>query len=161
MMAGKEHRVKMAEYAVSDSADDTLITIGLGSCVGIALYDSKTKIGGLVHIMLPENKKGLTPAKYADTGIPLTIEEMEKKGAKRKRIIAKIAGGAQMFSTSGSDSGLNVGTRNVKKVKEVLNEININMIGEDVGKNYGRTMKFYLEDGKVLITSHKVDDNIL
>ena len=150
----------MAEFAIS-SAPDVLITIGLGSCVGIALYDKRSKIGGLLHIMLPTNKKDLKPAKYADTGIPHMIEEMEKKGAKKRRMVAKIAGGAQMFSMGGDNSGLKVGERNVIKVKDILKEKNIDIIGEDVGKNYGRTMKFYTEDGKVLITSHRQDDNIL
>ena len=159
-MSSKEYRVKMAEYAVSTSPD-VLITIGLGSCVGIALYDSFKKIGGLVHIMLPEKKKGLKPAKYADTGIPHIIEEMEKLGAKRRRMVAKIAGGAQMFSMSGKDSGLKVGERNIKKVKEILENENINLAGADVGENYGRTMKFYTDDGRVLITSHRKDDNLL
>ena len=159
-MAKNEHRVKMAEFAIS-SAPDVLITIGLGSCVGIALYDKRSKIGGLLHIMLPTNKKDLKPAKYADTGIPHMIEEMEKKGAKKRRMVAKIAGGAQMFSMGGDNSGLKVGERNVIKVKDILKEKNIDIIGEDVGKNYGRTMKFYTEDGKVLITSHRQDDNIL
>jgi len=159
-VAKNEHRVKMAEFAIS-SAPDVLITIGLGSCVGIALYDKRSKIGGLLHIMLPTNKKDLKPAKYADTGIPHMIEEMEKKGAKKRRMVAKIAGGAQMFSMGGDNSGLKVGERNVIKVKDILKEKNIDIIGEDVGKNYGRTMKFYTEDGKVLITSHRQDDNIL
>lgn len=150
----------MAEYAIS-SSPDVLITIGLGSCVGIALYDKRTKIGGLVHIMLPQNKKNLKPAKYADTGIPYMIEKMEKQGAKKRRMVAKIAGGAQMFSMGGEDSGLKVGERNIIKVKDVLKEENIDIIGEDVGKNYGRTMKFYTDSGKVLITSHRKDDNIL
>ena len=150
----------MAEFAIS-SAPGVLITIGLGSCVGIALYDKRSKIGGLLHIMLPTNKKDLKPAKYADTGIPHMIEEMEKKGAKKRRMVAKIAGGAQMFSMGGDNSGLKVGERNVIKVKDILKEKNIDIIGEDVGKNYGRTMKFYTEDGKVLITSHRQDDNIL
>ncbi|MFW5855870.1 MAG: chemotaxis protein CheD [Bacillota bacterium] len=159
-MSVDEIRVKMAEYAIMASPG-LLVTIGLGSCVGIALYDSRSKIGGLIHIMLPENKKKLKPAKYADTGIPLMISEMVKKGASKNRLIAKIAGGAQMFSMSGGDSSLNVGERNVNKVKEVLAGYNIKIAGEDVGKNYGRTMKFYTEDGKVLITSHHSEDNIL
>lgn len=159
-MNGKKFRVKMAEYAISTSPD-VLTTIGLGSCVGVAIYDSFKKIGGLVHIMLPENTKGLKPAKYADTGIPYIIEEMEKVGARKRRMKAKIAGGAQMFSMSGKDSGLRVGARNVKKVKEILKKEKIDLVGEDVGKNYGRTMKFFTKDGKVLITSHKTEDNLL
>ncbi len=153
-------RVKMAEYNVGNNPT-TLITIGLGSCVGIALYDKVNKIGGMVHIMLPENKKDLTPAKYADTGIPLLISEMEKIGARSNNIVAKIAGGAQMFSMGESNSTMRVGERNVIKVKEVLKEERIKLIGEDVGRNYGRTMEFYIKNGDVLIRSHKTDNRFL
>lgn len=153
-------KVKMAEYGVVE-APDQLITIGLGSCVGITLYDKYKKVGGMVHIMLPENRKGLKPAKYADTGIPLLIEEMEKLGAKKNHLKAKIAGGAKMFSVTSKDSTLNVGQRNVIKVKEVLKDLGIRILGEDTGANYGRTMKFFTDDGRVLITSHKTDDKEL
>ena len=153
-------RVRMAEYKILTSSE-LLVTVGLGSCVGIALYDRKKKLGELIHIMLPENKKGLKPAKYADTGIPLVIKKMVKKGAKKQRLVAKIAGGAQMFSIKGENSSLQVGKRNIKKVRKILKNLKIDIAGEDVGKNYGRTMKFYTSDGKVLITSHKSEDNFL
>jgi len=159
-MTDSSIKVKMAEYGVAESPDQ-LVTIGLGSCVGITLYDKYKKIGGMVHIMLPENRKGLKPAKYADTGIPLLIEELEKLGAKKNHMIAKIAGGAKMFSVTSKDSSLNVGERNVIKVKEVLKDLGIRIIGEDTGANYGRTMKFFTDNGSVLITSHKTDDKEL
>ncbi|MFW5873133.1 MAG: chemotaxis protein CheD [Bacillota bacterium] len=159
-MTERSVKVKMAEYGVVE-APDQLITIGLGSCVGITLYDKYKKIGGMVHIMLPENRKGLKPAKYADTGIPLLIEEMKKLGAKKNHMKAKIAGGAKMFSVTSKDSSLNVGERNVIKVKEVLKDLEISILGQDTGANYGRTMKFFTDDGRVLITSHKTDDKEL
>ena len=159
-MTDRSVKVKMAEYGVVE-APDQLITIGLGSCVGITLYDKYNKVGGMVHIMLPENRKGLKPAKYADTGIPLLIEEMEKLGAKKSYLKAKIAGGAKMFSVTSKDSSLNVGERNVLKVKEVLKDLGISILGEDTGANYGRTMKFFTDDGRVMITSHKTDDKEL
>lgn len=159
-MTDSSIKVKMAEYGVVESPDQ-LITIGLGSCVGIALYDKYKKIGGMVHIMLPENRKGLKPAKYADTGIPLLIEEMEKLGAKKNHMKAKIAGGAKMFSVTSKDSSLNVGERNVIKVKQILKDLGIRILGEDTGANYGRTMKFFTDNGRVLITSHKTDDKEL
>ena len=159
-MTDRSVKVKMAEYGVVE-APDQLITIGLGSCVGITLYDKYNKVGGMVHIMLPENRKGLKPAKYADTGIPLLIEEMENLGAKTNYLKAKIAGGAKMFSVSSKDSTLNVGERNVIKVKEVLKDLGIRILGEDTGANYGRTMKFFTDDGRVIITSHKTDDKEL
>ncbi len=149
-------KIRMAEYGVAE-APQQLVTIGLGSCVGITLYDAANKIGGMIHIMLPENKKGLKPAKYADTGLPLLVEKMSNKGARKSRLQAKIAGGAAMFSVS-DNSSLNVGERNVSKVKEVLQEIGVKLKGEDVGENYGRTMKFFTDSGKVLVTSHKRED---
>ncbi len=149
-------KVRMAEYGLAESPRQ-LVTIGLGSCVGITLYDSRKKLGGMVHIMLPENKKGLKPAKYADTGLPLLVDELKDRGARTSRLEAKIAGGAAMFSIS-ENSSLNVGERNVKKVKSVLSDMGIDIAGEDIGENYGRTMKFFTESGKVLVTSHKRED---
>ena len=159
-MTDRSVKVKMAEYGVVE-APDQLITIGLGSCVGVTLYDKYKKIGGMVHIMLPENRKGLKPAKYADTGIPLLIEEMKNLGARKKHLKAKIAGGAKMFTVTSKDSSLNVGERNVIKVKEILKDLGISLLGEDTGANYGRTMKFFTDDGRVIITSHKTDDKEL
>ena len=144
-------RVRMAEYHIG-RAPEQLITIGLGSCIGIALYDSLNKLGGLVHIMLPENKKGLCPAKYADSGIYLLIDEMLKAGASRRKLVAKIAGGAHMFSSAGELS---------IQVERVLQEEKIQLLAKDVGEDYGRTMEFYTEDGRVLIRSYKKGKKIL
>ena len=152
-------RVKMAEYFIGRSPDQ-LITIGLGSCIGIALYDSLRKIGGLLHIMLPENKKGLRPAKYADSGIRVLLAEMIREGASRRKVVAKIAGGAHMFSSAGELS-IQIGQRNVEAVQRVLKEENIRLIAKDVGEDYGRTMEFYTEDGRVLIRSYKKGQKIL
>ncbi|HHU91709.1 MAG TPA: chemotaxis protein CheD [Halanaerobiaceae bacterium] len=154
-------RVKMAEYHVGASPD-ILVTIGLGSCVGIALYDEISKIGGLIHIMLPHNndENNLKPAKYADTGIPLLIEKMVEAGANRENIIAKIAGGAHMFSSS-PDMVIQIGKRNIEAVYQILEENNIPIVGEDLGKDYGRTMEFYTEDGRVKIRSYRAGDKFL
>ena len=152
----KETRVRMAELYIG-KAPEIIITVGLGSCVGIAIYDPKTKIGGLIHIMLPENKKGMKKAKYADTGIPLMLKKMEKLGARRSKFIAKIAGGAHMFNIDSDNSNIKIGERNIKKVKKILKKNNIKIKGEDTGKNYGRTLKFFTENGKVMISSYKTD----
>ncbi|SDL60657.1 chemotaxis protein CheD [Halarsenatibacter silvermanii] len=155
-MDGENIKVRMAEYGIG-SSPDKIVTIGLGSCLGITLFDPRKKLGGMVHIMLPENKKNLKPAKYADTGLPLLVEEMEKKGASRRRFEAKIAGGASMFSVS-ENSSLDVGRRNIKKVESVLDDLNIDILGKDVGENFGRTMEFYTSTGEVIITSHQRDE---
>lgn len=154
-------RVKMAEYHVGRSPD-ILVTIGLGSCVGIALYDDINKIGGLIHIMLPKSNGGenIKPAKYADTGIPLLIEKMVEAGARRENMTAKLAGGAHMFSSSG-DMVIQIGKKNIEAVYRILEEYNIPIIGEDLGKDYGRTMEFYTEDGRVKIRSYKKGEKFI
>ncbi|NLM26729.1 MAG: chemotaxis protein CheD [Clostridiaceae bacterium] len=131
-----------------------LATLGLGSCVGIALYDIKIKTIGLAHIMLPwshQAKNNANRAKFADTGILLLLEKMSEAGASLKNIVAKLAGGAQMFSFSGNSDMIRIGQRNVEATKEVLQQLRIPVISEDTGGNYGRTIEFYSEDGRLMI----------
>lgn len=135
---------------------DILATFALGSCVGICLYDTKRKIGGLSHILLPDSggqKPLQMPYRFADTAIPLLLKRMEAMGADRRFIKAKIAGGAQMFSAIGSASLSDIGKRNVKAVREALFKLGIPIIAEDTGKNFGRTLFFYTEDGSMKIKS--------
>ena len=136
-------KVGMADLNICREPD-CLTTIGLGSCVGVALYDSVTKITGLAHIMLPSSKEiknNSNIAKFADTGIAETLRLMEEAGAKRGRITAKIAGGACMFAFAmQSNDALNVGEKNVRSVKKVLEEFKIPILADDTGLNYGRTI---------------------
>lgn len=127
-------------------------TLGLGSCVGIALRDPTTKVGGLAHIMLPDStaisNSKQNVAKFADTGIEELVRQMEALGAKRNRIVAKIAGGATMFQFQGrASSAMQVGDRNVEATKKKLGELKIPILAEDTGANYGRTVIFYPETG--------------
>lgn len=128
---------------------DVLVTYALGSCVGICLLDSTAKVGGLSHIMLPDSTAGVNgaaaPMRFADTAIPLLIREMEKLGASRGRLRAKIAGGATMFAIA--NDKFNIGDRNVVKVKEMLAKERIPILAEDTGADYGRTLFFYPETG--------------
>lgn len=128
---------------------DVLVTYALGSCVGICLLDSTAKVGGLSHIMLPDSTAGVNgasaPMRFADTAIPLLIREMEKLGASRGRLRAKIAGGATMFAIA--NDKFNIGDRNVAKVKEMLAKERIPILAEDTGADYGRTLFFYPETG--------------
>ena len=148
--------VKMADHAVGDE-NTVLVTLGLGSCIGIALYDKFSKVGGLVHIMLPENPGSKKNVKYADTGIPFLIEELNNLGAKKRRLTAKIVGGAGMFKSESGDSVMQIGKRNIIAVKETLKDLDIKIIGSDVGKDYGRSMYFYLDDGRVEVKSFSKD----
>lgn len=138
-------------------APSRIITLGLGSCVGVTLFDPATKVGGLVHVMLPDStqfKNKSNPAKYADTGIPLLLEMLLKMGARRYSLQAKLAGGAQMFNFSDkAGSTLNIGMRNVEMAKKVLKELGIKIFGEDTGGNYGRTMILDTNTGEVIIRS--------
>ncbi len=130
-------------------APDILVTYALGSCVGICLLDSTARVGGLSHIMLPDSTAGVNgasaPMRFADTAIPLLIKEMEKLGASRGRLRAKIAGGATMFAIA--NDKFNIGDRNVAKVKAMLASERIPILAEDTGADYGRTLFFYPETG--------------
>ncbi|SEF76979.1 chemotaxis protein CheD [Lachnospira multipara] len=133
---------------------EVLTTLGLGSCVGVALYDPVTKVSGLLHCMLPDSKQfknASNVAKYADTGLVELVNQMEKLGANKTRLVAKIAGGAQMFSTNTNNENLKVGQRNVMAVKMKLSEMRIKLLAEDTGLNFGRTVEFYSETGKYKI----------
>ena len=149
--------VGISDYKTSKSPD-TLVTYALGSCVGIALYDSGSHIGGLSHIMLPSSAlkaNGIIDdrMKYADTAIPDLISELERLGAKRSSLRAKIIGGANMFNTTGTSFVDTIGERNIEAVRQVLAQLDIPLVAEDVGANYGRTVYFLLEDGKVKVQS--------
>lgn len=144
-------KVGMADLKTCVSPNG-VTTLGLGSCVGIALRDPVNKIGGLAHIMLPDStaikNSQQNIAKFADTGIEELVRQMEKLGARRSRIVAKIAGGATMFAFQGSGSTVGqVGDRNVEAVKAKLKELKIPILAEDTGANYGRTVIFYPENG--------------
>lgn len=142
-------RVGMADYKVG-RAPASLISYGLGSCVGVTLYDSSMKVGGLLHIMLPDSTQARSnenPAKFADTGIPLMLKEIIALGAVRSRVVAKIAGGSQMFKFANATDIMRVGERNSQAVKVVLKELNIRIIADDTGGNYGRTVELQLDTG--------------
>ncbi len=143
-------KVGMADLKTCVSPNG-ITTLGLGSCVGIAICDPVTKIGGLAHIMLPNSKamKGVQQnvAKFADTGIVELVQQMEKLGAKRARMVSKIAGGATMFNFQSTSSLGQVGDRNVEATKAMLQQLKIPILAEDTGQNFGRTVIFYPATG--------------
>lgn len=152
---GEMIKVGMADLKAC-KAPHALTTLGLGSCVGVCLYDPVTKVSGMAHVMLPDSKQitreNSNPMKFADTGIDMLIKQMISLGADKKRLKAKIAGGAQMFAFNGASSSIGrVGDRNVEAVKVKLKELGIPILAEDTGANYGRTIEFYSEDAKLRI----------
>jgi len=148
-----EIQVGIAEYKVARQPD-RLITLGLGSCVGIALYDPVARVGGLLHVMLPDSRQfsnASKPAKFADLGIPLLVQEIARWGGRPANLQAKIAGGAQMFTGMSGKFMLNIGERNVAMTRQILNELGIRILAEDVGGTRGRTMILDTATGQVLI----------
>ena len=134
---------------------DVLVTYALGSCVGICLYDRTAKIAGLSHIMLPTSKGAVNPQpmRFADTAIEILVKKMVAAGASKVRLTAKIAGGARMFSTFSDSSLYNIGDRNLAAVKEELARLRIPLLADDTGKDYGRTVFFYSENGNMCVKS--------
>ncbi len=148
-------KVAMADFKIA-KAPDSLTTLGLGSCIGLTLYDPVTKIGGLVHYMLPDStklKNNSNIAKFGDTGIQALYDEIIKAGANSRRLVAKIAGGARMFAISNSSAIGNVGDRNTEMAKQMLRKLNIPLKAEDTGLNYGRTVILDCETGDYTIKS--------
>ena len=133
---------------------ENLSTLGLGSCVGIALYDSTNKIAGLAHAMLPDStliKNNSNTAKFVDTSIEVLISKMKALGARQSYIKAKLAGGAQMFAFNSTNENMRIGDRNVEATLKILKDLNIPIISKDVGLHYGRTIELYTEDGRLVI----------
>lgn len=157
-------RVKVADYAVR-RGNDIIATIGLGSCVAIALYDRESRTGALAHILLPSmamSRETSNPAKFPETIVPIMLTEMRTLGmASNAKVVAKIAGGASMFGQLVNGTGINVGERNILATREALAKARVEIIGEDTGLDYGRSVYFHLTDGRVEVRSLKKGDRVL
>ncbi len=148
--------IGIGEWAVEKNPA-ILVTLGLGSCVGVCIRDPIAKVGGMVHVMLPASngRPGNTPGKYADTGIDLVVEELLKMGAQKGKLEAKIAGGASMFQ-----SAMDIGAKNVEAVKLALSKYGIKLLAEDTGGNKARSIEYDIETGKLFIRKVKTGDNV-
>lgn len=145
-----EIKVGMADMNVC-SGSDSITTLGLGSCVGVVLWDPTTKICGMVHVMLPDSttiRNNTNTAKFADSGIEELLKRVIAKGAKRQSLVAKIAGGAKMFTVQNKSDLISIGDRNVEASIMKLKQLNIPLRAQDTGDNYGRTVTFYPENGQ-------------
>lgn len=147
-----ELRVGISDYKIAEQSQ-SLITVGLGSCVGIALYDPKTKIGGLSHIMLPDStafREVNKIEKFADLAIPHMVSEINKR-TNNNPLVAKIAGGASMFEFSKDLPHGSIGDRNIIAVEEVLKQLGIPLLANHTGGKMGRTMMIDLATFTVTI----------
>jgi len=142
--------IGIGEYYIGSSA---MMTIGLGSCIGLTIYDRDLHIGAMVHIMLPDSSGRIDrPGKYADTAIPLLLNKLTERGSQRTSLVVKMAGGACMFEYFGNN--LNIGERNAERVRAVLAENHLRISAEEVGGKSGRTVAFYPDEkGKVTVRS--------
>ncbi len=145
--------IGIADYIVVHNPA-ILVTIGLGSCVGISIRDPVARFGSLAHILLPsitESKHKENPLKFADSAIDIVVDMLIKKGCVKSRLEAKIAGGASMFTIG--NTTMNIGERNVLAVKQKLKEMNIPLLASDTGSNYGRTIEFNIATGIMSVKS--------
>lgn len=147
----KKFVIGIAELAVAP-ASNYLVTIGLGSCVATVIWDKRRKIGGMIHTILPSigempPSRTEPKTKFADSGIPILIEKIIRKGGRRRDLVAKIAGGSQMFAIS----SMMIGKKNVKSAKKTLMLEKIPLIAEDVFGTQGRTIIFDTSTGIMIV----------
>ncbi len=147
--------VGLGEVKISQDPAEVLTCLGLGSCVGVCLYDPVAKVAGMAHIVLPssDGKPEKTGGKYADTGVPLLLEMMLKRGAIKSRVIVKIAGGAQISKARGMGDAFKIGERHVEAVEAAFDANFMRIISSDTGGHHGRTLRFYLDTGITMVTT--------
>lgn len=145
--------VGLGEFLISKDPQDVLIAFGLGSCLGVGMYDPVARIGGLIHVVLPEHKAGNDPnhAKFVDTGIPMLLKKLTDEGAVPSRIILKMAGGANMLVSPGLSGTFDIGTRNITMAHQVIEKLNLKLNREEVGGQVGRTVRLYIADGRMTV----------
>jgi len=146
------HQIGMAQLLVI-KGPGVIRSSGLGSCIGIVLFDPFNRVGGMAHAMLPKHRPGRDDnrAKYVDTAIDAMLADMEALGCSRANIVAKLAGGAQMFPDYDKDSSQLIGSKNVCAAEEYLQQTGIPILAKDVGGNSGRTLEFDCQDGSLFI----------
>ena len=145
-----ETMVRMGELAISDTPGDVLVSLGLGSCIGLALVDKRAGVAGLGHIVLPETSGSPKPEamnKFADHAVPALVDGMVERGASRVFMQAALVGGASMFAAA----GLEVGQRNAVAVRELVAARRLNVVAEAVGGSRGRTVKVDVASGTVSV----------
>ena len=140
---------------ISARPDDVLITYALGSCLGIAVYDPVARVGGLLHVMLPvstvnPSKAAENPLMFVDTGVPELFKACYKAGAKKERMVLKVAGGASLQNNESTDQ-FQIGKRNFLMLRKLLWKNNVLIKSFDVGENYSRTMSLDMATGDVVL----------
>ena len=159
----KETIVKVADWA-AERGDGVLVTLGLGSCVAIMLHDSQVKAGAMAHVLLPSTSlaRDITNrAKFPETAVPFLIERLKSLGADPRRLVAKLAGGASMFSQLVTPGTIQMGERNVLAARAALRTAAIPIVAESVGGDRGRSVRFRVKDGRVEIRSVGASESVI
>lgn len=147
--------IGVADCQVSADAGSVLVTYALGSCIGLSIFDPVAGVGGLLHYMLPESSPealsaGKSPYMFADTGIPMLFREACRRGADKRRLRVRVAGGAQIHDENGV---FNIGRRNCLALKKILWKQGVMVHGEDTGGSSARTMRLEMASGRVFLRS--------
>lgn len=147
--ASTERYVRVAEWAVERQA--VIVTLGLGSCVAIMLHDPEVGIGAMAHVLLPSHslaRDQTNPAKFPETAVPFLVQRMLAAGANRHRLVAKLAGGASMFAQLMTPGTVQMGERNIVASRNALHRAAIPIVGEAVGGERGRSVRFWPHNGR-------------
>jgi chemotaxis protein CheD len=155
-----EWMVRMGELTISDTPGDVLVSLGLGSCIGLALIDRRAGAAGLAHIVLPEATGSPAPGalhKFADHAVPALFEGMRERGASRVFMEAVMVGGASMFASTGTEVGL----RNAEAVRSLVAARRVPMVAEAVGGSRGRTIRVHVARGAVTVRDAGGTDELL
>jgi len=147
--------VDIADFAVSNDPNCTMVTYSLGSCIGLVVWDPVAKVGGMLHYMLPDStiapeKAQVRPCMFADTAIPLLFKTCYSLGAKKQRMVIKAAGGALLMDAQGR---FNIGKRNHLAMRKILWKNNVMIDAEEVGGTVGRTLRLDVGSGCVRVKS--------
>jgi chemotaxis protein CheD len=143
-----ETMVRMGELATSAVAGDVLVSLGLGSCIGLAVMDRRVGVAGLAHVVLPDSG-GSDGLKFADRAVPELVQRVLAKGGRRGMLEAALVGGASMFAVS--TPTLEVGQRNEAAVREQLEALRIPVIAAETGGKRGRTIRVHVDTTRVTV----------
>jgi chemotaxis protein CheD len=154
--AANEIVLGLGEWAVSGSAADVLVCVGLGSCVAFVAYDPQARIGGMAHMVLPDSSQGrastVAPAKFVDEAIPLVLRGLQTAGAAPRRLALHLVGGARMLKSSGpAEPAMNIGDRNIVAARETLAHLGLPLASEDLGGERGRTVRLDVRTGTLSV----------
>lgn len=145
--------VGLGELVVSQNPAEVLVAYGLGSCLGISMYDPHRRIAGLLHAVLPERLNGgdTLQSKYVNSGLQRLLEQMTAAGAHPQSLVLRMAGGANMLASPSLSQTFDIGTRNIKSARQTAEMLGLQFAAQEVGGNMGRTVRLYVSTGRMTV----------